>query len=638
VGPFSTVSGLVEFAPVQTTNAIDANTQAFDSTGALLGALALTQLLGKLADLFTESDLGKSIFDKIFETFEEVTGIDLVGDAAEGGLVVASDLAIKSDGTSLGATTTSIDFIGPIKASGSGEIEVKLIDGTADKDILAWDAENGVWRTISGCIECDFPVIPVEPEPGEPGGEPIPCSLIVTSTLPPNNFSLGTLCPATTNVPFTGSYFITWAIDPGVTDGTVNPEIPITAPLVKGTGSFKLYTTNGDLIETLPVASAVVHNNVLELPFSNRAPGTDYYIIWDEGVLTSCACENPAVSTPTTWTFTTSPAPVSPYALPATITIETPSNNDDTSVRTRVPFTQSPAATICSTSQRMILTFSQTVKKGSGSIIIKDRETGSTVTSLSVSAATISGSTVDFGTITGLTDDKFYDVSAPAGLLLTDVPATSTTVCDTTTLTPALPDRQSEAKTWGLKTEEPLEVLSFQVCQEASGNARQRTNIVIVFNKEIAVKATGPAWLYIRGSGLFGGTHQKIDLKGTYDSKKYGSIYSVSGNTLTINPTEPFKGNSEYYINIDAGALIDASCDRAWEGIDDETTVAFRTDGAAATPPEGLTYGSVLLDFEFDRPTVPGPGKLNIVTPSGVLLTQISATDIAVKFRDNQPF
>jgi hypothetical protein len=71
VGPFSTPSGLVEFAPVQTTNAIDANTQAFDATGGLLGALALIELLGKLSDLFGSTDIGKSIFDKIFETFED---------------------------------------------------------------------------------------------------------------------------------------------------------------------------------------------------------------------------------------------------------------------------------------------------------------------------------------------------------------------------------------------------------------------------------------------------------------------------------------------------------------------------------------------------------------------------------------
>lgn len=635
VGGYSSVSGLVEFAPVQVTDGIGPETSMFDSTGGLIAGLAAVQLLGKVGELFAESDIGKSLFDQIFNTFEDVTGIDLVGDAAGGSLVVAGELEVLADGDSLGTTTSSLDFIGPIEATGSGDIEVKLKDGAANKDILAWNAEAGEWQTISGCIACDFPVVPEPPTPA------VPCSLVVSSTLPPNNFSLGTLCPATTNVPYTGSYFITWSIDPGKAEGgAANADIPITAPLVLGSGNFKLYTTNGDLIQTLPVSSAVVHNNVLELPFSARSPGTDYYIIWDEGVLTSCACENAAVSTPTTWTFTTSPAPVSPYALPTTIEIETPSNNDDSSVRTRVPFTHAPAGAVCSASQKMILTFSQKVKKGSGSIVIKDRETGSTALSLSVSGATIdsTGKIVDFGTITGLSQDTFYDVTAPAGLLLTDVPASSTTVCDTTTTTPALPDRQSQAKTWGLKTEEPLEVLSFQVCEEASGNARQRTNIVIVFNKPIAVKATGPAWLYIKGTGLFGGTHQKIDLKGTYDTKKYGNIYEVSGNTLTINPTEQLKSDSSYYINIDAGALLDASCNLAWDGISDETTVAFKTDGATPTPPQGLTYGSVLMDFSYDRPVVPGPGKLNIITPAGRLLTQISANDIAVKFRDNQPF
>lgn len=637
VGPFSAVSGLVEFQPTQVTDAIDANTQAFDSTGGLLGALALVELLGKLSDLFGAGDSGKSLFDRIFETFEDVTGIDLVGDAAGGSLVVTSNLSVKADSVSLGATTASIDFVGPIEASGSSDITVKLKDGTANKDILAWNASTGKWETISGCIACDFPPPVVPPTPA------VPCSLVVSSTLPPNNFTLGATCPAESVVPFTGSMFITWTINPGsALGGAANPAIPITAPLVKGTGNFKLYTTNGDLIQTLPVADTIVHNNVLELPFRSRSPGTDYYVIWDEGVLTSCACENALVNNATTWTFTTSRTPQSPYARPATLTFATGATGDDTSpIRPRVGFTQTPAASVCSTSTPLILTFAQKVKKGSGSISIKDIETGSTVASFAVSAATLSASapwTVNFGNITGLTQGKSYEASAPNGLLLTDTPATSTTVCDTTTNTPALPDRQSEAKTWGLNVQAPLAITNFATCTLANGKTAQTTNFVITFNKNIAVKATGPAYVYIKQSGIIDTTHQRIDLRGTYAANKYGAIYSVSGNTLTLNPTEALKGDTTYYINIDAGTILDAECDLAFPAVTSTTQLSCVTDGAKATPPQGLTYGSVLLDFEYDRPVKPGPGKLNIVTPGGVLLTQISATDIAVKFRDNQPF
>lgn len=637
VGPYSNISGLVEFAPVQTTDAITADTQAFDSTGGLLGALALIELLTKLSDLFPSGSTG-SIFDRIFDIFKDETGVDLVGQAAGGDLVVAADLETKADGTSLGATTSGYDFIGPITATGSGAITVKLKDGTANKDILAWDASAGKWRTISGCISCDFPVEPPIPTPA------VPCSLVVAATLPSNNFSIGSLCPPASSVPYTGSYFIKFNIDPGKAEGgAANPAIPLVAPLVKGTGSFKLYGTDGILEQTLPIASCIIHNNVIELPFSNRAPGKDYYIIWEEGIVTSCTCENAAVNNAITWTFSTSEDPATPYQLNQITPTNIPSDGEtnDQSVRTDVDFTYSPGNAVCG-STKLIYTFTQKVKKGTGSVTIKDRETGSTVASLSVSGATIAGSgsswTVDFGSLPSLEKGKYFDVSSPRGILLTDTPSSSTTVCDKTTQTPALPDRKSRQKEWGFLTGDALEVVKVEFCESATGNATQKSNIKITFNKNIKVKSSGTADVTIFGSGLFGGTHQKIDLRGTYDTKKYGDIYSVSGKTLTLNPTKMFKPNSSYYLNIASGAILDAECDVAWEGISDSTTVTWKTDGAEPTPPQGLTYGSVLFDMEYDRPILHGYAKMNIVAADGRLLTQINSRDLAVAIKYNERF
>jgi hypothetical protein len=779
VGAFSTPSGLVEFAPVQTTNAIDANTQAFGSTGALLGGLALTTLLGKLADLFTSSDIGKSIFDKIFETFEEVTGIDLVGDAAAGDLVVASDLVIKADGSSLGATTASIDFIGPIEASGSGDIEVKLADGTKNKDVLAWNADEGKWQTISDCIECDFVNTP------PPDGTAKDCFLEKAATLPANNFQgASSICPSSTSVPFTGSYFIKFNINPGYeppeaaatstisaeseyeiakagnTDfswwgapnnsvgttfiaqdpddvfpngksvkeitvgkrykikavgdllkadwealgwegttptigneftakavgtgtGTVDKadgsgwvygqgeakdSIPLVAPLVKGTGSFKLYGTDGKLEQTLAVADIIIHNNVVELPFKARAPGTDYYIIWDEGVVTNCDCENLAVNSDTVWTFTTSETPVNSYTLNSISPTNIPDGGSSNDVfdRSKIDYTFSPSSSICAASTKLILTFSTEVVKGSGSITIKDRELKTTVASLSVSSATITeveddageviAWKVDFGTIPTLARDKYFDVDAPQGLLVTESEVGSSTVCDKTTNTPALPVRRSLAKTWGLKTEEELRVVSVEYCPTTTNNARQRTNIKVTFNKNIKVKTSSPAEVIIYESGLVDSTFQKIDLRGTYANKKYGDIYdvsdsavdnpdtatneAVSNRTLIINPTKMMKGATNYHLEIPSGIIFDADCNVAWSGVTDSTTIAWRTDGAQLQAPAGnpLTYGSVLFRFKADRMIVPGTAKLNIITPAGRLKTQISATDLAIRFSHNVPF
>ena len=752
-GPFSDPSGLVQYRPVVVADTIS-DTPV--SIGGQLMGLGLLTLLNNLDKLFGGDTSVGGLFDKVFSLFKDETGVDLVGQAAGGELVVASDLEIKADGSSLGTTTAAIDFIGPLEASGSSSIEVKIKDGTKNKDILAWNKDEGKWETISDCIDCDFTNTP------PPDGPEEDCKLSVAATLPANNFQGATgVCPSTTTVPFSGSYFIKFNITPGrygakpalastigagnqytiakagntdftwwgapdntvgtkwiakstasvfpsgkqaseitvgkrykikavgstvwkdigwegattnstpaigdeftatavgsgtgtvdKADGTgwvyglgvLKPSIPLVAPLSKGTGSFKLYGTDGNLEQTLPISSAIVHNNVLELPFSNRAPGKDYYIIWDEGIVTNCSCENPIVDDADTWTFTTSPSPQTGYTLSAISPtgIADDANPSDYSDRSKIDYTYSPTSAICSSSQHMILTFGMKVKKGNGSITIKDRESGSTVATLSVGSATItevSGSwKVDFGAIPALDVGKYYDVSAPVGLLTTDPQATSTTVCDKTTNTPADAERQSRAKTWGFKTDEALKVTSFEVCLEASGKAKQRTNIIVHFNKAIRVK-TGVAEVTIKGSGLFGGTFQKIDLNGTYANKKYGDISNEGGTSLTINPTQQMKGNSGYYLNIPAGVIIDDECDAPWEGISDSTTVAWETDGAAPTPPEKLTLGSIFFDFNFERPVVPGQGKLNIIAVNdGRLLAQVGANDVAMKIKNNTPF
>jgi hypothetical protein len=51
-----------------------------------------------------------------------------------------------------------------------------------------------------------------------------------------------------------------------------------------------------------------------------------------------------------------------------------------------------------------------------------------------------------------------------------------------------------------------------------------------------------------------------------------------------------------------------------------------------------LTYGSVKFRWKVDRKTVPGDAFVNIVTPAGVFLTNVSAKDPVVKFQHNVPF
>ena len=75
-GPYSDPSVTVVFVPQQTTDAIGPSTQVVDNTGALATALGVLTLLNSLDDLFAGTS--GSIFDKIFDIFKDVTGVDLV--------------------------------------------------------------------------------------------------------------------------------------------------------------------------------------------------------------------------------------------------------------------------------------------------------------------------------------------------------------------------------------------------------------------------------------------------------------------------------------------------------------------------------------------------------------------------------
>ena len=86
VGPFSATSGLVDFTPEQVTDAIDQNTSALDSLGGLATAIGVLSLLNGVDGLFGGLTGPGSLWEKIFGTFEDETGVDIVQNAKDGNL------------------------------------------------------------------------------------------------------------------------------------------------------------------------------------------------------------------------------------------------------------------------------------------------------------------------------------------------------------------------------------------------------------------------------------------------------------------------------------------------------------------------------------------------------------------------
>jgi len=630
-GPFSAVSGLVEFEPVQTTQAIDSNTSMFDETGALLTGLALVNLASKLLDLFGVGNDDKSLFDQIFDTFEEETGTDLVGQATDGTLVVAGDLEVKDSGTSLGPTTASIDFTGGLTASGSSTITVQMKSGTGSKQILAWDDTAGEYRILdaAGCLSgCDFIE---EPEPPTPA---VPCSLTIANLLPASSgTSTESVCKLNPSVPYTGSYFITYSIDPGTAEGgAANPAIPFYAPIQAGIGNIYLYGSDGSLEQTLTESDLIIHNNVVELPFADRTPGKDYYILIEEGVVTSCSCENAAVEDCTTWSFYTSTSPQAEFTYTAGDLTDA-ETSDTVYAEVLTCDSISLAGTgICASTAELSLVFSENIQAGTGSVLIKDRLTGTTVRSLSIGSANIFEDTVDFGLVTGLSDNTEYDIVVPVGLVTTARISTVVTVCDVTVTYPPGPTLNNQLRTGGFKTDITLELVSVDLCYENSGLVSRRSNIKLTFNKAITAGATSEISV-LEGSGFSSKTHQKIDLNATFAADGVCSLFSISGTDLYLNPTLAFRSGEQYQVYVPADAVQD-SCGVGNTAI---TTDLFQVDRIETAPTTAPVYGSVYVDFEFRRPVIPGRGKIHIInSTTGELYTSISAGDPEVVFSETR--
>jgi hypothetical protein len=79
VGPFSTVSGIIDFNPKQVTDAIGPNTQSVSATGQILTLLAVNALMKSVDGLFSNDTAStSSLFKKVFDLLKDTTGNDLL--------------------------------------------------------------------------------------------------------------------------------------------------------------------------------------------------------------------------------------------------------------------------------------------------------------------------------------------------------------------------------------------------------------------------------------------------------------------------------------------------------------------------------------------------------------------------------
>jgi hypothetical protein len=281
-GPYSNPTGLIAYVPIVVADTISDNPVSFG--GSLMG-LGLLTLLNNLDGLFNGLSGAGSLFDKIFGTFQEKTGVDLVGSASGGGLVVAGDLSVKDEGNTLTVKTASMDFVGDgVTVTGSGNNITVTIGATGGGGAGGGD-------TAATCFLTQGLLYP--PDKGTN-----------VESYPEDAYTNGV---SADHAPITGYYAVKYSSG-------------IYADLIKGSGNIYLYKSNGTLVQTVSASSLVIDKNLVKIPFSDRVRGTDYYILMDGGVVKNASgCLNPAISDPKVWNFNTPWDDPSPYSLTGTV-------------------------------------------------------------------------------------------------------------------------------------------------------------------------------------------------------------------------------------------------------------------------------------------------------------------------------
>lgn len=131
VGPYSTPSGIIDYNPQQVTDAIGPSTVTIDETGSIINSIATYLLVKSLNNLFDGAVSTGSIFSKIFELFEDVTGVDLVEQVTDNTLVQVAAVKVEDEGTELTTTTGVLNFVGEgVQVTNTGSRVTINISGT----------------------------------------------------------------------------------------------------------------------------------------------------------------------------------------------------------------------------------------------------------------------------------------------------------------------------------------------------------------------------------------------------------------------------------------------------------------------------------------------------------------------------
>jgi methionine-rich copper-binding protein CopC len=332
--------------------------------------------------------------------------------------------------------------------------------------------------------------------------------------------------------------------------------VTLSEAVQKGTGNIVIKkVADNSVVETIDVTSAnvtVSGSSVTINPTADLAPGTDYYVEIATGAIQDLAGNNYAGTTgATAWNFTTAAAV-------------------DTTPPTAASFTPADNATNIAVAADLVVTLSEAVQKGTGNIVIKKVADNSVVETIDVTSAnvTVSGSSVTINPTADLAPGTDYYVEIATGAIQ-DLAGNN--YAGTT-----------GATAWNFTTAAavdttPPTAASFTPADNAT-NIAVAADLVVTLSEAVQ-KGTG-----------------NIVIKKVADNSVVETIdvtsanVTVSGSSVTINPTLDLVDGTDYYVEIAAGAIKDLAGNN-YAGTTGATAWNFTTAAAVdTTPPTAASF------------------------------------------------
>ncbi|MEG4446707.1 Ig-like domain-containing protein, partial [Microcoleus sp. AT9_B4] len=365
-----------------------------------------------------------------------------------------------------------------------------------------------------------------------------------------------------------------------------NLVVTLSEAVQKGTGNIVIKkVSDNSVVETVNVTAAnvtVSGSTVTVNPTADLVAGTDYYVEIAAGAIKDLAGNNYAGTTgATAWNFTTAAAP-------------------DTTAPTAT-FTPAYNATNIAVAANLVVTLSEAVQKGTGNIVIKKTD-GTVVETINVTSTnvTVTGSTVTVNPTADLAQGTGYYVEIANGAIK-DLAGNN--YAGTT-----------GATAWNFTTAAvvdttPPTASTFTPAYNAT-NIAVAANLVVILSEAVQ-KGTGN--IVIKKTD--GTVMETINVTSTN--------VTVTGSTVTVNPTADLAQGTGYYVEIANGAIKDLAGNN-YAGTTGATAWNFTTAVAADTSAPTVTLASTAAA------TVNNPFNVTATfneSVTGFIATDVSATN-----------